>query len=203
MTVDVPAGCSRIDVIAGKPLADVSAALWDERGVLLAEGRAGAGVTLFVCGAGGAARVDVEALSRPGPYAVELRKDKLAPPLLVAHPWAAGRLLAALDAGGGRASAASAEGAVHLALDASTRSTVPFDVPAKACVEVLAALDRVGTGLDMRLADASTGENTVTRGRFVVADRRCASDAPMKGIAEFRLSAGKADALVLTRVVPD
>ncbi|MBK9266685.1 MAG: hypothetical protein IPM54_43720 [Polyangiaceae bacterium] len=203
IAVDLPAGCSRLDVIAGKPLADVGAALWDERGVLLAEGRGGAGVTLFACGAGGPARIDVEAYSRPGPYAIELRKDKLAPPLLVAHPWAASRLLAVLDAGGVRASAASAAGSVHLSLDASSRATLPIDVPAKACVEVVAALDRVGAGLDMRLADASTGENTVTRGRFVVADRRCASDVPAKAIAEFRLSAGKADALVFMRTLPD
>jgi hypothetical protein len=46
-----------------------------------------------------------------------------------------------------------------------------------------------------------TGENTVTRGRFVVAEQRCASNAPVKAIAEIRLSSGKADALVLTRTL--
>lgn len=199
--VDLPAGCSRIDVIAGKPLADVGAALWDDKGMLLTEGRGGAGVALFVCGAGGPARLDVEAFSRPGPYAVELRKDKLSPPILVAYPWAASRLLGVLDAGGAHASAAAAEAAVRVSLDANSRSTVPFEIPAKACVEVIAALDRVGTGLDMRVADASTGENTVTRGRFVVSERRCASDVPVKAIAEFRLSSGKADALVLARTL--
>jgi hypothetical protein len=190
-------------VVAGKPLADVGAALWDDRGVLLAEGRGGAGVTLFACGAGGPARIDVEAFSRPGPYAIELRKDNLAPPLLVAHPWASARLLAVLDAGGARVSAASAENAVRLSLDSGVRQAVPFDVPAKACIEVIAALDRGGNGLDMRLADASTGENTITRGRFVVMDRRCASDVPTKAVAEFRLLSGKAEALVLARTVKD
>jgi hypothetical protein len=201
IVVDLPAGCARIDVIAGKPLADVGAALWDDKGVLLAEGRGGAGVALFACGAGGPARIDVEAFSRPGPYAVELRKDKLSPPLLVAHPWATSRILAVLDAGGEQVSAVAAEGAVSVSLDANTRSTVPFDIPAKACVDVIAALDRVGAGLDMRVADVATGENTVTRGRFVVTERRCASDVPVKAIAEFRLTSGKADALVLTRIV--
>lgn len=201
LAIDLPAGCARIDVIAGKPLADVGASLWNDKGFLLAEGRGGTGVTLFACGAGGPARIDVEAFQRPGPYAIEIRKDKLSPPLLVAHPWAANRILSVLDAGGERVSAASAEGAAVVALDANTRSTVPFDIPAKACVEVIVALDRVGAGIDLRLADVTTGENSITRGRFVVLERRCASDVPVKAIAEIRLSSGKADALVVTRTV--
>lgn len=203
VNVDLPAGCARIDVIAGKPLADVGAALWDEKGTLLTEGRGGSGVTLFACGSARSTRLDVEAFARPGPYAVEVRKSNVAPPVLVAHPWAASRLLALLDAGGENVSLRAAENAVHIALDAQTRTNVPFDIPAKSCVEVIAALDKVGTGLDLRLVDTSTGENTVTRGRFFVTERRCAADSPVKGIAEFRLSAGKADALVLTRTLAD
>lgn len=203
LTIDLPAGCARIDVIAGKPLADVGASLWNDKGFLLAEGRGGAGVTLFPCGAGGPARIDVEAFARPGPYTIEIRKDKLSPPLLVAHPWAANRILAVLDAGGELVSAASANGAVVVALDANTRSTVPFDIPAKACVEVIVALDRVGTGIDLRVADVLTGENSTTRGRFVAAERRCASNVPVKAIAEIRLSSGKADALLVTRTVQE
>ncbi|MRG98099.1 hypothetical protein [Polyangium spumosum] len=201
-SLDLPAGCARIDVVAGKPLADASASLWTDRGALLAEGRGGAGVTLFACGAGGPARIDVEALARPGPFAVELRKDDAAPASLVAHPLAAARLLAVLDAGGARASAAAASSAQVVSLDAGARVALPFDVPARGCVEVVAALDRGGTGLDLRLADASTGENTVTRGRFVSTDRLCAGDAGAKGNAELRLLAGKADALVLVRALP-
>jgi len=199
--VDLPAGCARLDVIAGKPLVDTSASLWSDRGALLAEGRGGAGVTLFACGPAGQARLDVEALARPGPFAVELRKDDAAPAQLVAHPIAAARLLALLDAGGARASASAAEGARVVALDAVSRATLPFDVPAGGCVEVLVALDRGGSGLDLTLADAATRESTVTRGRFVLADRLCAGPAEAKGKAELRLLAGKADALVLVRTL--
>jgi hypothetical protein len=39
--VDLPAGCARLDVIAGKPLVEVAAALWDDHGALLAEARGG------------------------------------------------------------------------------------------------------------------------------------------------------------------
>jgi hypothetical protein len=170
----------------------------------LTEGRGGAGVTLFACGSARSMRLDVEAFARPGPYAVELRKSNAAPAVLVAHPWAASRLLALLDGGSENVSASAAENAVHIALDSNTRTTIPFDIPAKSCVEVIATLDRVGSGLDLRLADATTGENTVARGRFFVMERRCAAaDAPAKAIAEFRLSSGKADALVLTRILSD
>jgi len=197
--LDLPAGCARIDVVAGKPLLDVGASLWNDRGALLGEGRGGGSVTLFSCGPGGAARVDVEALGHPGPYAIELRKDGASPAPLVAHPLASARLLSVLDAGGARVSAASAASAQVLALEAGARATLPFDVPAQGCVEVLAALDRGGTGLDLRLANASTGENTVTRGRFVVTDRICAPAAGAKASAELRLTTGKGDALVLVR----
>lgn len=200
-TVDLPAGCARFDVVAGNPLADVGASLWNDRGALLAEGRGGTGVALFACGAGGSARLDVESLAHPGPYAIELRKDASAPAPLVAHPLAASRLLAVLDAGGEFASASMAEATKVISLDAGTRATLPLDVPTGACAEVTAALDRTGSGLDLRLADASTGESTVSRGRFVVTDRFCAPGTGAKGNAELRLLAGKADALVLVRVL--
>ena len=200
--MDLPAGCARIDVVAGSPLADVGASLWNDRGALLAEGRGGAGVALFACGPGGGARIDVEGLAHPGPYAIELRKDTAAPAPLVAHPLAASRLLAALDAGGAFVSASSAEATKVVALEPGARVTLPLDAPAGGCVEVTAALDKAGSGLDLRLADASTGESTVTRGRFVVSDRFCAPRAGAKGNAELRLLAGKADALVLLRVLP-
>jgi hypothetical protein len=200
--VDLPAGCARLDIVAGKPLADVGASLWDDRGALLAEGRGGAGTTLFACGPGGPTRVDLEALARPGPFAIELRKDRSAPDALVKHPLAASRLLAALDVSGERADASMAARAEVLALDAAARATLPLDVPPKSCASVVAALDRTGSGLDLRLADASTGEAPVVRGRFLVSDRLCASTAPVKGSAELRLLSGKAEALVLVRIAP-
>ena len=200
-TIDLPSGCARIDVVAGNPLADVGSSLWNDRGSLLAEGRGGHGLSLFACGPQGAARIDVEALGHPGPYAIELRRDKTAPAALVAHPLAASRLLGVLDAGGVYASASMAEGAQIVALEAGTRATLPLDVPSRGCVEVTASLDRAGSGLDLRLADSSTGESTVTRGRFVVTDRFCASKGGAKGTAELRLMTGKAEALVLLRLL--
>lgn len=201
LPVTLPAGCARLDVVAGKPLADVSAALWDEKGNMLAEARGGSGATLFACGPGGAARVDLSAMGHPGPFAVEMRKDHAAPASLVAHPMAAARLLGRLDAGGEHIAAAAATGAQVIVLDAAGRATLPLDVPPSGCVEVTAALDRGGSGLDLRLADAATNEGVVTRGRYVVTDRLCAGAGGVKGTAELRLLTGKGDALVLTRTV--
>jgi hypothetical protein len=196
--VDLPAGCARLDVIAGKPLAEVAAALWDDHGALLVEGRGGASVPLFTCGRGGAARLDLEARESPGPFSVELRADRAAPAALVAHPVAAGRLLVRLAAGGAPTDAAAAAGATVLALDDATLRTVPVPLPPGGCAEVLAALDTGGSGLDLRLVDAS-GEGTVTRSRYVAAGRLCAPPGGKTGSAELRLSSGKADALLLVR----
>ncbi len=198
LPVSLPAGCARLDVIAGQPLVEVAASLWDDKGSRLAEGRAGAGLPLFACGPGGPARLDLEAMESPGPFAVELRRDRAAPPLLVAHPVAAGRLLARLDAGGGTAGASAAAGAALVALDEAQLRTLPL--PAGPCTEVIAALDAGASGLDLRLVDAA-GEGIVTRGRHVVSDRICPSPGGAPPAAELRLLAGKGEALVLTRPV--
>lgn len=198
--IDLPKGCARIDVIAGKPLADVTAALWDDKGALLAESRGGASAALFPCGPGGKARVDVEALESPGPFAVELRRDRAAPPLLLSRPVAAGRLLSRMSAGDDAADAALAAGATAVTLDSASMRVVPVPVAAGTCVEVIAALDAGGVGLDMRLLDGA-GQSTLTRSRYVTAGRICAAPGARPGSVELRLASGKADALVLSRII--
>jgi hypothetical protein len=200
--IDLPAGCARIDVLAGKPLVDVAASLWDDKGALRADGRGGAGAQLFPCGPGGAARLDVEALESPGPFAVELRKDAAAPPLLVSHPIAAARLLARLSAAGEARGAAAAVAAELVSLDSASRKAAPLlALGGDGCVEVIAALDSGGTGIALRLVDGASGEGAVTRSRYVVADRICGRAGGKAASYELRLEAGKAEALVLTRLV--
>ncbi|AKT39158.1 hypothetical protein [Chondromyces crocatus] len=209
VALDLPAGCARIDVLAGKPLGEFVAELWSEHHELLASRRGGAATTLYACGAGGAGRVDVESLARTGPFAVTVRKDPVAPAALVAHPLAASRLLSRLLAGAtgegegvSVLGAGTAAGAEVVALDDARLKRVPLSIPADGCVEVIAALDREGAGLDLRLVDAGTGEGQVARGRYVISDRRCAGSVASTGVAELRLAAGKGDALVLVRAVP-
>ena len=78
ITLDLPQGCARIDVLAGKPLVDLSAELWDDRGALQAEARGGAFTPLFACGKGGPARVDIEALERKPRRRVACERARLA-----------------------------------------------------------------------------------------------------------------------------
>ena len=196
--VELPGGCARLDLVAGRPLVDVVASLWDDKGALLAEGRGGAGATLFSCGKPGKARLDLEAFESPGPFSLELRKDKGAPPGLTAHPVAAGRLLGRLAAGGVGEGASAAVGAVVVSLDPATRRTLPVPLAAGECVEVLAALDSGGSGLDLRLVDGA-GESWLAKARSVTAERLCGTPDGKPGSVELRLSVGKADALVLVR----
>ncbi|MGK3960489.1 hypothetical protein WMF38_46470 [Sorangium sp. So ce118] len=198
LPIELPAGCARIDVLAGKPLADVLAELWSDAHALLGRARGGAQATLFTCGSGGRARVDVESMAQPGPFAVEVRKEPEAPPALVAHPIAAARLLGRMSATGATG-AASAAGAQAVALDAARLKILPLQIPANTCAEVIAALDAEGAGVDLRLVDTSTGESSLARARHVVSDSRCAGPAPVPASIELRLAAGKGEALVLTR----
>lgn len=202
VAVDVPAGCARVDVVAGKPLGTFRAELWDDQGALVTQVYGGALGTFFACGKGGAWRADVEALEAPGSFAVEVRKEKTAPAALVAHPFAAARLLGRLEAAGIPVDAASAQGAQVVSLDAAALRTTSFTVPAGVCMEVIAALDPGGQGLDLRVIDGTSSESSLVRGASVVSERLCAGGAPKPGKAELRLAAGKADALVLTRPAP-
>ena len=98
--VQFPDGCVRFEVVGGRPLSGVTAEAWDAASNLVASGSAGDSVALFVCGGAGKGRIDVEAQNRPGPFLVEMRKERASSPLLVAHPLAASRLLGALGASG-------------------------------------------------------------------------------------------------------
>ncbi|WP_437807856.1 hypothetical protein [Sorangium sp. So ce1078] len=198
LPIELPAGCARIDVLAGRPLADVLAELWSDAHALLGRARGGARATLFACGSGGPARLDVESMAQPGPFAVEVRKEPSAPPALVAHPLAAARLLGRMSAAG-LADAASAAGAQTVALDASRLKILPLQIPPNTCAEVIAALDAGGAGVDLRLVDTSTGESSLARARHVVSDSRCAGASPVPASIELRLADGKGEALVLTR----
>jgi hypothetical protein len=199
--IDLPEGCARIDLVGGRPIAGLLADLWDPAGSLVARGDGSDAPTLWACGKGGKGRIDVEATSRPGPFAIDLRKDRAAPPILVAHPLAAGRLLSYLDA---RApiTAGAAGDARAIALDATSLKTFDLSIPEGRCVDVIAALDAGGAGIDLRLVDPRAGEQALTRGRSLASARTCATTGGARSIqAELRLDAGKTDALVLTRPV--
>ncbi len=192
-------GCTRIDVVAGKPLGAVTAAVWDEAtGELLAETTGSLVATLRVCGAARPARVDVEAYERPGPYAVEMRHDAAAPAPLVAHGLAASRLLERALTPNDAASAQVADGAQVASLDEGKLARVPLKLEPNACYDVVAALDKGGSGLDLRIVAMGAPSAPIVRGRYVASERVCTDDTPARTL-ELRLGRGRADALILAR----
>lgn len=197
--LQLPEGCARIDVLAGHPLALVEASLWDEQGARLTDARGSARATLFTCGAGGPARIDLEAEGRPGPFAIQLRKTKLATPALVAHPIAAGRLLGRLYAGGQLGEGGAPVDVEVVSLDDGTRRTLSKKLRAPGCLEAVTALDRGAAGVDVRISDPSSGESSLAAARHVVGGGLCSPQDTTPLRVELTVAAGRAEALVWLR----
>jgi hypothetical protein len=201
--LSLPDGCVRLDVIGGRPLAGIAADVWDASNNLVASALSGDGPTLFACGKAGRGRIDVEALSRPGPFAIEMRRERTAVAQLVAHPLAAGRVLAELNGRGDPVTASIASETKSLSLDSTSLKTFDLQLADGRCGDVVAALDAGGSGLDMRLVDNQNNEEfSLSRGRLVAQSRICAAGRARTLRGELRLGAGKADALVIMRLLP-
>jgi hypothetical protein len=199
----LPEGCARLDVVGGRPLAGVTADVWDAANNLVAAGASGDGPTLFACGKGGRARIDVEALNRPGPVSIEMRRESAALPALTSHPLAASRLLAALHGRAEPVTAGAAANVKVLSLDTTSLRTFDIEIADSRCADIVAALDTGGSGVEMRLLDAPSGdEYALERGRLIVQSHVCATGRARALRGELRLSAGKADALVVMRLAP-
>jgi hypothetical protein len=201
--LNLPDGCARLDVIGGRPIAGLSADVWDPSSNLVASGTGGDGPTIFVCGKAGRARIDVEALSRPGPFAVEMRRERTATPSLLAHPAAAARILATLNARTDLVTAGAASEAKVLTLEPTSLKTFDIQVPEGRCGDVVVGIDAGGAGVDLRLVDGQSGEEfSLARGRLLAQSRVCAAGRARSLRGELRLAAGKADALVVVRLAP-
>jgi hypothetical protein len=199
----LPDGCARIDVVGGRPLAGVTADLWDASYNLVASGTSGDGPTLFACSKGGRARIDLEALNRPGPVSVEMRRETASLPALSSHPLAASRLLSTLHGRAEPITAGVASNVKVLALDPTSLRTFDLEIADSRCGDIVGALDAGGAGIEMRLLDATSGdEYALERGRFVAQSHVCATGRARTLHGEVRLSSGKADALVLMRLTP-
>jgi hypothetical protein len=201
--VNLPEGCARIDIIGGRPVAGLTADVWDTANALIASSTSGEGPTLFACGKGGRSRIDIEALNRPGPFSIEMRRERVPNAQLVAHPLAAGRLLSALNSRGENITVGAASDVKVLSLDPTSLKTFDLQLPDGRCGDVVAALDAGGTGIDVRLTDSQGGEEfSLARGRLLAQSRVCAAGRARILRGEVRLGAGKTDALVLMRLAP-
>jgi hypothetical protein len=196
MTAAGAGGCTRIDVVAGAPLALVEAAVWDDAGALLASNEGAGDATLFACGKG-KARVDLGTRGRPGPYAVLTRAERWRDAAFTAHPLAAGRMLSRA-AVGPQAVLEGGAGAVHHAvLDAAHQFVQSTSIAPGQCIRVAIGVEGEGTGIEARLFDAVTGEEIDrAHGQNAVALHSCAESATRTLRIEARATAGKLDAIV-------
>jgi hypothetical protein len=195
-------GCTRVDVVAGAPLALVEVAVWDDGGGLLGSNDGGGDATVFACGKG-KARVDLATRGRPGPYVVLTRAERWKDPAFVAHPLAAGRML-------GRAAAAPQsvlEGTAgpvrHVVLDAAHQIVQNTSIPANSCLRIAIGAEGDGTGLEARLFDVAGGEEIDrSHGQNAASLRACSSGAARAVRFEVHATAGKLDAVIGERSIP-
>lgn len=200
LEVKLGVGCTRLDVIAGKPLSPVSAALWAEDGALISEDGGGLGATLYSCSAAAkGARVDVESLGRPGPFAIETRTWKSSPAELAERPLAGARLLARV-LGRAEADPSTLGSLSKLELAAGKLFTSSTVIQPGVCAEVVVASDAAEpAGVELRLVDESAREDVLGRGRFVASQRLCANRSARKIRVEARTSGPTTAALLLVR----
>lgn len=194
-------GCSRIDALGGTPLAAAHAELWTADGRLIAQDIGIEAATLFRCGPAGAASLEVRAEQSAGPVAVELSVDPAPPALLLRHPGAAGRLLSLLEAVAGPVAPSSAAQVKALTVAADRRQPVAVSIPARGCMDVLAAVDEAARGVALRYVDPVTGRGAQSRGDVATAARICAAEPGTTAI-DVTVDQGGGQALVLVVPVP-
>ena len=195
-------GCTRIDVVAGAPLALVEAAVWDDAGSLLASNEGTGDATLFACGKG-KARIDLGTRGRPGPYAVLTRAERWKDPAFVAHPLAASRMLGRAAVGPQSVLEGGAGAVRHVVIDAAHQVVQNATIASAQCLRVAVGVEGEGTGLEARLFDSVTGEEIDrSHGQNAASLGACASGAARTVRVELRATAGKLDAVVGERTVP-
>jgi hypothetical protein len=194
-------GCARVDVIAGAPLALVEARVWDDAGTLVTSGEGADGATLFAC-SHGKARLDLETHGRPGPFAVQVRKERWRDGVFAAHPLAAARMLARAAVGPAKVHEGNATGARKIAVEASKLVTWEVSVPASQCLRVAAGAEGDGTGLELRVFDAASGEEIDrSHAAHEAAVRACAGSSATRAVrVEIRATTGRLDVIVGERL---
>ncbi|MGE0327878.1 MAG: hypothetical protein AB7S68_36540 [Polyangiaceae bacterium] len=179
--VDLQAGCTRLDLVLGKPARGVTARLWSAAGELIAESSGDPSARLFACGEAGKFRLDVEAEVRPGPFALFKSPDAKAPPALRAAPLAAGRLLGLLTSRG-VTRGKQLGGVKPVQLSETKLLREKLDVPPGRCLDI-----GVGAGPDIGSVELTVrghgaeesvvpGLLTLDRGPRAVATRQCNLD---------------------------
>jgi hypothetical protein len=195
-------GCTRIDVVAGAPLAMLEVAVWDDAGALLASNEGAGDTTLFACGKG-KARVDLGTRGRPGPFAVVARAERWKDPALAARPLAAGRMLDRASVGPQSVLEGDAGSVRQASLDAGHQFVQNAAIAAGQCLRVSIGAEGEGTGVEARLFDAVSGEEIDrSHGQNAASLRACATGAVRSVRIEAHATAGKLDAVIGERTTP-
>jgi hypothetical protein len=196
------AACTRVDVLAGAPLAYVDAAVWDDSGAALAAGDGSVDVTLFACGKGHA-RLDLGTTGRSGPVAVLARPERWFDPVFMSYPLAAGRMLGRASTGTPAQHEGTTAAVRYVSLDNAKLSVQRATIPSGHCLRMAVGAEGAGTGLVARLFDDGTGEE-IDRAHAANATvlRGCAGADARAVRLELRATAGKLDAIVGERLLP-
>jgi hypothetical protein len=202
-------GCSRLDVLSAAPLRSLRAWLWDARGQLMADDVGGIDATLFACGPGTNARLDLDTASRGGAFAIEVRHAPNAPAAAADNALGMGRLLRLLDARRRLASFARLPEVQVARVSDSELARVSLLVPAGRCLELSAALDRGVSGLEVRLFDVTSAADDagpdseeIGYGSHAATARMCAVKPARDRnlVAELRANVGQGAALWVSQI---
>lgn len=204
-SLNLSAGCTRIDVIGAAPLRGVNARLWSEQGELRGEASAGSSVNLVACSAG-KVRLDVSAELASGPVAITLAPEPDAPSELSRAPLAGSRLVSRMLARGVLRRADVIGKVTELSLSADQLQSVPLMVPVDRCLDVDVGVQGPAPGVELRAVDAETGlELDSAVGQDAASVRLCAYGRGAKGSLnvriELRAVSSTCRALLATRLL--
>jgi hypothetical protein len=193
--------CSRIDVIAGAPLALVEASVWDPSGIWINGGDGSNGATLFVCGRT-KAQLELETRGRPGPFSVLVRPERWKDPAFATRPLAAARMLSRATNGASSMHEGAPLATKTFTLDPTRRVSYTQTVPPGQCLRVAVGVEGDGSGVELRLFDGVTSDELDRESAEMrVFGRACASaTAPRQVRVEIRGGAGKLEAVVGERL---
>lgn len=193
--------CSRVDVVAGAPLALIGGRLWSDTGNLVASGESAGSLTVFGC-TKGPLRLDLEARGRPGPFAVTVRPERWTDPAMTGAPLAASRMMARAATGPDALLEGKAGAVRALALDEARVESFAETVPDGKCLRVVVGVEGEGAGVSLRAFDVSGEEIDRAESPHGAAVQVCArEDKPRLVRIEARASAGRLRAVLGERVL--